>query len=105
MQEENKEVFLLDEPIFKTYWEDQSKSSASSVSAVFDLSNEILMMTNNVHLAISVKNEKIDLFTKKLNFNFKKRSVTSKNEVEVKNSYLKLEGKGFELNQDKKWTK
>ena len=101
LQEENKEVFLLDEPIFKTYWEDQSKNSASSVSAVFDLGNEMLMMTNNVHLTISVKNEKIDLFTKKLNFDFKKRSVTSKNEVELKNSFLKLEGKGFELNQDK----
>ncbi|MFM1569727.1 MAG: LPS export ABC transporter periplasmic protein LptC, partial [SAR86 cluster bacterium] len=49
LQEENKEVFLLDEPIFKTYRDNKSKSSASSVSAVFDLGNELLIMTNNVH--------------------------------------------------------
>ncbi len=101
LQEENKEVFLLDEPIFKTYRDNKSKSSASSVSAVFDLGNELLIMTNNVHLTISEKNEKFDLFTKKLNFDFKKGSITSKNEIELKNSFLKLKGKGFELNQDK----
>jgi len=100
-QEENKKVYLLDEPILKAYWENQSKSTASSISAVFDISNEILIMTNNVHLTISTMDEKIDLFTKKINFDFKKRSATSKNEVELKNSFIKLEGKGFEFKQDK----
>ena len=100
-QEENKKVYLLDEPIFKAYWENQSKSTASSVNAVFDLGNEMLIMTNNVHLTISAMDEKIDLFTNKITFDFKKRSVTCKNEVELKNSFIKLEGKGFEFNQDK----
>ena len=33
--------------------------------------------------------------------NFKKGSITSKNEIELNNSFLKLQGKGFEFNQDK----
>ena len=89
-QEENKKVYLLDEPIFKAYWENQSRSTASSISAIFDVSNDMLIMTNNVHLSISTMDEKIDLFTKKINFDFKKRSATSKNEVELKNSFIKL---------------
>ena len=91
----------MDEPIFKAYWENQSRSTASSISAIFDVSNDMLIMTNNVHLTISTMDEKIDLFTKKINFDFKKRSATSKNEVELKNSFIKLEGKGFEFKQDK----
>ena len=100
-QEENKKVYLLDKPIFKAYSENQPRSTASSSRAIFDLSNEMLIMTNNVHMTISEMDEKTDVFTKKLNFDFKKRSITSKNEVKLKNSFIELEGKGFKFNQDK----
>ena len=52
-QEENKGVFLLDEPIFRSYWENKFRSTASSVYAILDLGEEKLLMTNNVHLTIT----------------------------------------------------
>ena len=62
---------MLDEPIFRSNWENKFKSSASSVYAILDLGEERLLMTNNVHLTITEKDEKIDLFSEKINFDMK----------------------------------
>ena len=76
-QEENKKVFLLDEPIFRSFWENKFKSTASSVYAILDLDEERMLMTNNVHLTITEKDEKIDLFTEEINFDMRKKNFRS----------------------------
>ena len=53
-QEENKGVFLLDEPIFRSYWENKFKSTASSVYAILDLAEEKLLMTNRGEIDIKL---------------------------------------------------
>ena len=99
-QKENKEVFLLDEPIFRSYSENKFKSTASSVYAILDLAEEKLLMTNNVHLTITEKDEKIDLFSEKINFDLRNKNFRSKNQVQMKSTSFRLNSNGFDLFQN-----
>ena len=99
-QEEKKGVFLLDEPIFRSYWENKFKSTASSVYAILDLGEEKLLMTNNVHLTITEKDEKIDLFSEKINFDMRNKNFRSKNQVQIKSTSFRLNSNGFDLFQN-----
>lgn len=99
-QEENKGVFLLDEPIFRSYWENKFKSTASSVYAILDLGEEKLLMTNNVHLTITERDEKIDLFSEKINFDMRNKNFRSKNQVQMKSTSFRLNSNGFDLFQN-----
>ena len=99
-QKENKGVFLLDEPIFRSYWENKFKSSASSVFAILDLDEEKLLMTNNVHLTITERDEKIDLFSETINFDMRNKNFRSKNQVQMKSTSFRLNSNGFNLFQN-----
>ena len=101
-QEENKEVFLLDEPIFKSYWENKFKSSASSVYAILDMGEEKLFMTNNVHLTITERDKKIDLFSENINFDMRNKNFRSKNQVQMKSTSFRMNSNGFDLFQNSK---
>ena len=99
-QEENKGVFLLDEPIFRSYWENKFKSTASSVYAILDLDEENLLMTNNVHLTIKETDKKIDLFSEKINFDIRNKNFRSENRVQMKSTSFRLNSNGFDLYQN-----
>ena len=99
-QEENKRVFLLDEPIFRSFWENKFKSTASSVYAILDLDEERLLMTNNVHLTFTEKDEKIDLFSEEINFDMRNKNFRSKNQVQMKSTTFRLHSNGFDLFQN-----
>ena len=99
-QKENKEVFLLDEPIFRSYWENKFRSTASSVYAILDLGEEKLLMTNNVHLTITERDKKIDLFSEKINFDMSNKNFRSKNQVQMKSTSFRLNSNGFDLFQN-----
>jgi len=99
-QEENKEIFLLDEPIFRSYWDNKFKSIASSMNATLDLGKEKLLMINNVHLIFTEKDQKIDLFSEKINFDMRNKTFSSKNKVQIKNTSFKLNSNGFDLFQN-----
>ena len=99
-QEENKEVFLLDEPIFRSYWDNKFKSIASSMNATLDLGKEKLLMINNVHLIFTEKDQKIDLFSEKINFDMRNKTFSSKNKVQIKNTSFNLNSNGFDLFQN-----
>ena len=99
-QEENKGVFLLDEPIFRSYWDNKFKSTASSVNATLDLGEEKLLMTNNVHLTLTETDQKIDLFSEKINFDMRNKTFSSKNKVQIKNTSFNLNSNGFDLFQN-----
>jgi len=99
-QEENKAVFLLNEPIFKSYWDNKFKSIASSKNATLDLGEEKLLMTNNVHLTFTETDQKIDLFSDKINFDMRNKTFSSKNRVQIKNTSFKLNSNGFNLFQN-----
>ena len=99
-QEENKGVFLLDEPIFRSYWDNKFKSTASSVNATLDLGEEKLLMTNNVHLTLTETDQKIDLFSEKINFDMRNKTFSSKDKVQIKNTSFNLKSNGFDLFQN-----
>ena len=99
-QEENKGAFLLDEPIFRSYWENKFRSTASSVYAILDLDEEKLFMTNKVHLTITERDEKIDLFSETINFDMRNKNFRSKNQVQMKSTSFKLNSNGFDLFQN-----
>ncbi len=102
IQDENKGVFSLDEPIFTSLWGNKFKSTASSVYAILNLNEEKLLMTNNVHLSILETDQKIDLFSEKINFDMKNKNFHSKNEVQIKSASFRLNGNGFNLYQNSK---
>ena len=90
---------MLDEPIFRSNWENKFKSSASSVYAILDLGEERLLMRNNVHLTITEKDKKIDLFSEKINFDMRNKNFLSKNKVQMKSTSFKLSSNEFNLFQ------
>ena len=86
--------------IIHTLWTIKLKNSASSVNAIFDLGEEKLSMINNVHLTISERDQKIDLFSEKINFDLKNKKINSKHEIYFKSASFKLNSKGFNLFQN-----
>ena len=99
-QKENKSIFLLDEPIFRSHWENKFKNTASSVYAILDLDEEKLLMTNNVHLTVTETDQKIDLFSEKINFDMRNRNFRSKKKVHFKSSSFRLSGDEFNFFQN-----
>jgi len=99
-QEENKGVFLLEEPIFKSHWDDKFKSTASSLYARLNLSKDKLVMTNSVHLKITETDQNIDLFSDNINFDMRNKTFSSKTRVKIKNTSFKLNSNGFDLFQN-----
>jgi len=99
-QEENKGVFFLDEPIFRSYRDNKFKSSASSAHATLDLSGDKLVMINSVHLIITETDQNIDLFSENINLDMRNKTFSSNNKVQMKNSSFKLNSNGFNLLQN-----
>jgi len=99
-QEENKGVFLLEEPFFSSYRDKNFKSSASSKLATLDLSENKLVMRNSVQLTITETDQKIDLFSENINFDMRNKTFSSKTKVQMKNNSFKLNSKGFEFLQN-----
>ncbi len=97
VEEDKEKNFLLYEPLFKSFVQGNTQSSASSVSASLHLPEESLIMRNNVHLTVSETEDKIDLFTDSLSVNLKNKTYSSDNKVMVKNSSLNLISSGFSI--------
>jgi lipopolysaccharide transport protein LptA len=70
------------------------------VYAILDLGEEKLLMTNNVHLTITEEDEKIDLFSEKINFDLRNKNFRSKNQVQMKSTSFRLNSNGFDLFQN-----
>ena len=68
--------------------------------AILDLGEEKLLMTNNVHLTITEKDEKIDLFSEKVLFDMRNKNFRSKNQVKIKSTSFRLNSNGFDLFQN-----
>jgi len=99
-QEENKGVFLLDEPIFKSFWDNKFKSTSSSGNATLDLSEDKLIMTNSVHLTFTETDQKVDMFSENMNFDLRNNTFSSKNKVRIKSTSFVLNSNGFDLFQN-----
>jgi lipopolysaccharide transport protein LptA len=70
------------------------------VYAILDLGEEKLLMTNNVHLTITERDKKIDLFSEKINFDMRNKNFRSKNQVQMKSTSFRLNSNGFDLFQN-----
>ena len=96
-QNRTDKKFILEKVVIEEFLDSQVHSSIKSDNASMDLDLKNLILSEKVHLNLSLDGKELDLFTNEVIFDLMQKEINSNQKIKLKMHLFVLESEGFQI--------
>ena len=96
-QNRTDKKFILEKVVIEEFLDSQVHSSIKSDNALMDLDLKNLILSEKVHLNLSLDGKELDLFTNEIILDLMQRAINSSQKIKLRMHLFVLESEGFQI--------